>query len=161
MIKKLLLLFVLAITPIAIEAKHWSNKTDFQCMIANLYFEARGEGIEGMKAVAKVTMNRVKSKRYPSTVCGVVFQRKQFSWTHQQKWKAIDRIMQGNVSKLRGKDLQAYKNAVIIASSAVENKINIRSLDGSMFYHATYVKPKWARKMHRVAVVGTHVFYRG
>lgn len=161
MIKKLLLSCLLLTTPVAIEAKHWANKTDFQCMIANLYFEARGEGTEGMKAVAKVTMNRVKSKRYPGTICGVVFQRKQFSWTHQQKWKTIDKIMQGNVSKLRGKDLQAYKNAVIIASSAVENKLNISKLDGSMFYHALYVKPKWARKMHKVAVVGTHVFYRG
>lgn len=161
MIKKLLLLCLLVAAPAVIEAKHWANKSDFQCMIANLYFEARGEGTEGMKAVAKVTMNRVKSKRYPGTICGVVFQRKQFSWTHQQKWKVIDKIMQGNVSKLRGKDLQAYKNAVIIASSAVENKINIQSLDGSMFYHATYVKPKWARKMQKVAVVGTHVFYRG
>jgi spore germination cell wall hydrolase CwlJ-like protein len=161
MIKKLLLLFLLATAPVAIEAKHWSNKTDFQCMIANLYFEARGEGIEGMKAVAKVTMNRVKSKRYPSTICAVIFQRKQFSWTHQQKWKTIDKIMQGKVEKLRGKDLQAYKNAVIIASAAVNNKLHIRKLEGSMFYHANYVSPKWARKMQKVAIVGTHVFYRG
>jgi spore germination cell wall hydrolase CwlJ-like protein len=58
-------------------------KEDILCLTANLYFEARGEGVKGLKAVADVTLNRVKSKKYPSSVCKVVFQKSQFSWVNE------------------------------------------------------------------------------
>ena len=160
--KKLIILALLLTVPIVIEARYsFKNLTDYQCMVANIFFEARGETIQGMQAVAKVTMNRAKSNRYPSSICAVVFQRKQFSWTHQQSWKVINRIVTGQVNHLKGKDLQAYTIAQIIAHNAVTGKLLVPKLKDSMYYHATYVNPKWARKMQRVAKVGSHIFYKG
>lgn len=156
-----LLLCVILLAPVAVEAKRWAQSSDFECMVANLYFEARGESVEGMKAVAAVTMNRVKSKKYPPTVCAVIFQKKQFSWTHQKSWWAIQRIMRGSTGHLKGKDLQAYQNAVIIAQKAVKSELATARYKGSMYYHAKYVNPKWNRKMQVVAVVGNHIFYKG
>ncbi len=57
--------------------------SEWQCMLKNIYHEARGEGVEGMKAVALVTLNRAKQQN--KTVCEVVYQRKQFSWTNTAK----------------------------------------------------------------------------
>lgn len=159
--RKLLILLFLASIPILAEGKPWKTLNDYQCMVANIYFEARGEGIQGMQAVAKVTMNRVKSKRYPGSVCAVVFQKYQFSWTHQQSWKSILKVANGSTAGFRKTDHQAYVLAQIIARSAVVGRLDIPKLRGSMFYHANYVKPKWASKMKRVAVIGSHVFYRG
>lgn len=130
--------------------------TPEQCMTANIFFEARGESTEGMQAVAKVTMNRVKSKKYPDSVCKVVFQKKQFSWTHQQKWEKIVQVMHGAVTK---KDLAAYQKSAIIAKQAVKNQIILPELADSLWYHANYVKPKWSGKLKRVAKIGVHIFY--
>lgn len=152
---------LLLLVPATSTAKKHEGFSDYQCMVANLYFEARGEGYEGMKAVAAVTMNRVKSKRYPPNVCAVVFQRKQFSWTHQKRWGHIKRIMQGDTTGLKAGDLQAYNLAVFVAKRSVRGTLNVPKLEGSMYYHATYVNPTWARKMQKVARVGTHIFYRG
>ena len=149
-------------TLIALTAKISDNVTDMQCMIANLYFEARGESIKGMKAVAAVTLNRVKSKRYPSSICSVVFQRKQFSWTHQKSWPKIEKILLGNTEKLKKEDLAAYLKAVSIAEKIESNSFVMPELlNSSMFYHANYVYPKWASEMQKVAVIGTHIFYKG
>lgn len=57
------------------------DRHDALCLARNIYFEARGEGSRGQYAVAAVTMNRVRDKRWSDGVCGVVYQKKQFSWT--------------------------------------------------------------------------------
>ena len=66
------------------------------CLALNIYHEARGERVEGQIAVAHVTMNRVNHEKWPSTICEVVYQPKQFSWTHdkcskQDSYVALDR----------------------------------------------------------------------
>lgn len=157
--KALIALAAFCVLPVG--AKVETGLTPLQCMTANIYFEARGESIKGMEAVANVTMNRVKSKRYPKSVCAVVFQRKQFSWTHQQSWGAINKIMQGDTSKMKQQDKLAYTKAYKIAVQSMLGLANVPGLDNSMFYHAAYVQPKWASKMQRVAKIGSHVFYKG
>jgi spore germination cell wall hydrolase CwlJ-like protein len=57
------------------------DRHDALCLARNIYFEARGEGARGQYAVAAVTLNRVREKRWPDGICGVVYQKKQFSWT--------------------------------------------------------------------------------
>jgi spore germination cell wall hydrolase CwlJ-like protein len=59
-------------------------KEEIECLSRNIYHEARGEGHVGMTAIAMVTLNRVKDPRWPKTVCKVVYQPYQFSWTHQK-----------------------------------------------------------------------------
>lgn len=151
---------LLLVIPCVTTAKKPEGFSDYQCMVANLYFEARGEGYEGMKAVAAVTLNRVKSKKYPPNICAVVFQRKQFSWTHQKRWVHIQRIMQGDTSGMKAQDVKAYNLAAKVALRSVRGALKVPKLEGSMYYHAVYVNPKWAGKMQRIARVGTHVFYR-
>lgn len=153
---KLILAALLLSAPVVAHTARSVWVTPEQCMTANIFFEARGESTDGMKAVAKVTMNRVKSKKYPSSVCKVVFQKKQFSWTHQQNWDRIVMVMQGQVQK---KDLQAYQKSATIAKEAVKGQLLIPQLSSSLWYHASYVKPKWSTRLKRVAKIGVHIFY--
>lgn len=134
------------------------NLTALQCLTANLYFEARGEKPAGMQAVADVTVNRMLTSRFPATICGVVFQRKQFSWTHQQAWSKIDKILTGQVKNLNKLEKIAYNKSKQIAEDAM-NGVRILP-ESSLHYHATYVKPKWSAKMKKYATIGSHVFYR-
>lgn len=50
-----------------------------ECMMRAMYFESNRSSREGMLAVGTVVMNRMGTKGYPSTVCGVVGQKNQFA----------------------------------------------------------------------------------
>ena len=125
------------------KAKHGKAKT---CLAMNIYHEARGESIAGQIAVAQVTMNRVEHKSWPDTVCEVVYQKKQFSWTHTIK----DTTPYEN---------DAWETAKSIASS-VYNDQEDDYVHGAVFYHADYVTPYWAKSYEEVTRIGTHIFYR-
>ena len=156
---KVLLVCAIIAFPIAAQTNHKVKQmSDLQCLTANLYFEARGEKPVGRQAVADVTLNRVQSKKFPKNVCAVVFQRKQFSWTHQVSWIKIDKILTGKVEDLRKADFSAYNNAKEIAMKSLGG-FKILPED-SLHYHAKYVKPKWSYKMKKYATIGSHVFYR-
>lgn len=128
---------------------------DIHCLALNIYHEARGEKKSGQIAVAKVTLNRVLSRRYPDTICEVVYEKRwdkirkryvgAFSWTEFDK-----------PPKLKSK---AWYLAWNIAESTYKNKDKMQ-LDGAVFYHAKYIKPSWARKKKPVAKIGEHIFYR-
>lgn len=121
---------------------------DILCLQKNIYFEARGEGLDGMKAVAAVTMNRTEDSRFPSTVCGVVYQRSQFSWTHQL----------GN-QNFRKNEKLVWDQAGLIAEQALQNKLEHKA-GGSLFFHAKHVKPGWSHKKAYVTTIGGHLFYK-
>ena len=53
---------------------------DLECLALNIYHEARSESLAGQYAVADVTINRVRDRRYPSTICGVVKQAVLSQW---------------------------------------------------------------------------------
>lgn len=118
---------------------------DIQALTANIYYEARGEPILGQLLVAQVTINRAKREEWPNTIEKVVKQRKQFSWFSHYK----------NYSP---KDREAWKQAERIAKFAIENDIDFS--DGAVYYHATYVNPKWTKKLIHIMTVGNHKFYR-
>lgn len=119
---------------------------DVHCMAENIIYEAGNQGIRGGIAVAQVTMNRVNDKNYPKTVCGVVKQHKQFSWTNSPKRSKYGIIQ--------------YTEARIIALNVIRNKVSLPELKGSLFYHNTSVDPKWNKRMIKVAVIGSHIFYK-
>lgn len=123
-----------------------ADTKELKCLADNIYFESLIEPIAGQIAVANVTMNRVKSEWFPNTVCEVVWQSKQFSWTHDGK----------SDNPLVGKQYNAiYK----LAEMVYTGKINDIT-EGSTFYHADYVNPAWAKKMDRKVVkIGRHIFY--
>lgn len=153
----LLLLVVPYVTVSSPEVKY--TLTAEKCHTANMFFEARGESIQGMQAVAAVVVNRVNAKGYPSDVCSVVFQPKQFSWTHQQDVGTIQKVLYGDISGLSFKDRQAYQQASLIAQKT-DKELTDALPKGVTHYHATYVKPKWSKVMKKVKKIGMHVFYR-
>ncbi len=127
---------------------------DLNCLTKNIYHEARGEPIDGQYAVAEVTMNRVASKHYPNTVCEVVYQanfdviRKRdvsaFSWTELDLTAPIDR----NIWR------RAWKIAEEVYSEQAERRV-----EGALFYHSKYIRPRWSRGKRRIAKIGRHIFY--
>ena len=128
---------------------------DIKCLTLNIFHEARSESKAGQRAVASVTLNRVRSKHYPNNICDVVYQKRwdkirkryvgQFSWTEFDE-----------PPKLKSK---AWYRAWEIAEEAYKNK-DKKQLKGAIFYHAKYIKPSWARKKKPIARIGRHIFYR-
>lgn len=117
------------------------DSKQMMCLVDNIYHEARGESYTGKLAVAKVTLNRVNHKNYPKTICQVVYQPKQFSWTIKYKKKPI------NTKEWLACYDAAYK-------VFVSNKLNTFT---ATHYHNTTVNPKW--KLQRIASIGKHHFY--
>lgn len=116
------------------------------CLSLNIYHEARNQPLEGQIAVAMVTLNRVESESYPNTVCNVVWQNKQFSWTHDGKSdKPYEKEKFEEILKLVNK----------IAKGEIENNI-----PNVTHYHADYVSPCWSRDYKHVYTTGDHLFYK-
>lgn len=159
--KKILVLIPL-IAPGLVEAGKISERLKYEaelaCLKANVFFEARGEPFKGKAAVAQVTMNRVKAKQYPNSVCGTVFQPHQFSWSKQLSSNRIRQIMQGQVHKMKPADKKAYLESKAIAELALQGKLTVLPAK-VMHYHASSVNPKWAHKMEKHGMIGNHVFY--
>lgn len=117
--------------------------TSLMCLAVAVYFESRGEPLQGQYAVAEVVMNRVADERYPDTVCGVVFERKAFSFTHDGKPDRLPKTPAG-------------EKAMEVATNVMAGlKMGITSTH----YHATYVKPYWTSYFELDGKVGDHVFY--
>jgi len=120
------------------------------CLAMTIFHEARGEPIFGQKLVAEVVMNRVASPDYPNKICDVVTQRKQFSY-----------IGRGNKIRMPD-DPEAWDESMGVALDAIKNYIDGLSYSSDpkmMFYHATSVRPTWAKKMRRTHYVGKHKFF--
>jgi hypothetical protein len=116
------------------------------CLATAVYFEARGESLEGQLAVADVVMNRASSGQYPSTWCDVVKQPWQFSFVQHGQFPAIT-------------DAAAWARAQGVARLAMANVIRPVSTD-VLWYHANYVAPSWGSRLTEAAVIGAHIFYR-
>jgi len=123
--------------------------TPLTCLALAVFFEARAEPIVGMRAVANVIVNRVEDSRYPETVCDVVWEHKQFSWTH-------DGLTDDPEAHTGHQDKLAWVTSQEVAKEALQgNLLGITSTH----YHAEYVLPFWADIYSKDGVVGTHVFY--
>lgn len=130
------------------------EKKEQDCLIEVLWHEARGEGLEGMKAVANVVLNRVNSKHYGGTICDVVDQPKQFSYrNHLKPSQRLDVVP--NQSEVR--TFAELKESVTNWSKkGLEPVVEPETL----WYHTTTVKPKWSRFKTKVKQIGKHVFFK-
>ena len=117
------------------------------CLATAVYFESMGEPLEGQLAVAQVVINRAKSGRYPSSLCGVVKQKAQFSFVRGGRFPRID------------VGCEAWRKAQAIARIAGASMAKILPAD-VLWYHADYVAPGWGRRLARVEKIGAHIFYR-
>ncbi len=137
-------------TTLVAQRKHFAAEQ--LCMAKAIYFEARGEPAVGQMAVAGVVMNRVRSRRYPNTVCKVVFQNEQWRNACQFSF-ACD----GKPEIARNK--RQWRRAQYLAKAFITGKKKAVGIRRAMYYHADYVKPKWARQMRKVKTIGRHIFY--
>jgi Cell Wall Hydrolase len=116
-----------------------------RCLAGAVYFESKGESLPGQLAVARVVLARTKSGRFPASICGVVYQRSQFSFVRGGKMPRIDT---GGAH---------WRNAVAISKIALDNSWK-SPVEGALFFHARYVSPGW--KLKRIGTIDNHVFYR-
>ena len=124
--------------------------TPMVCLAAAIFFEARDQSYEAQRAVANVVMNRVESPRWPDTICGVVYQDKAFSFTHDGM---SDNPKRYNKSVLDVK-------ALVIAKQIANNTIKGERLGlTSTHYHTTSVSPYWSKVYHQDGRIGDHIFY--
>lgn len=135
---------------------------ELQCLTRNTYHEARGESAQGQYAVMFATLGRVLDKRYPKSICGVVHQRMQFSWTADNGILAQPINMREylkvaiNVHNLmQGRD---------IASAAVEAGLRAGLPQGAIYYKVRNFigsprVEKFFARLQLVASIGNHDFY--
>jgi spore germination cell wall hydrolase CwlJ-like protein len=132
---------------------HFSNEV--QCLAENIYYESASESFEGKLAVAQVTLNRVNSGKFPSTVCGVVKQKDiingvmvcQFSWFCSQAYNMARNKYQ-------------WEESVLVAKKALTSEVAHDTLhrEKAMYYHANYVRPNW--NLPKITQIGNHIFYK-
>lgn len=115
------------------------------CLALVIYFEARGEPIDGQAAVAGVVLERVESERYPDNICDVAFQRKQFS--------AFNR----GVPPI--KDEKAWGVSKSVARTVLDDPDGTVSILGATHYHTEWVNPSWASHYRFMGQIGAHIFY--
>jgi spore germination cell wall hydrolase CwlJ-like protein len=129
-----------------------SGDAQWQCLAEAIYFESRGEPIAGQIAVAEVVLNRVDSRRYPNSICAVTKQGVGSGRACQFSYACDGRpdVMKSPVSRDR-----AGKLARLLIDGRPRT-----ITDGATHFHATYVRPSWARSFPRTAAIGNHIFYR-
>lgn len=125
------------------------DQREVECLTDNIYFEARGESIEGQQAVAHVTLNRVEHESFPDSICGVVHQKNrkgqpQFSWT-----------VKGDLSV---NEPAAYENAMMVAIAAMTGMSPDPTKGATHFFDHSTVTPRWSRKMSTTAIIDGHTF---
>ena len=119
---------------------------ELECLAVGIYFESKSEPLAGQLAVGEVIANRANSRgRFPSSYCGVLFQRSQFSFIRGRALPSVPRSS------------RQWQTAVAIAK-IVDQGLKASSIGNAMFFHARYVSPGW--RLKRVAAIGNHVFYR-
>lgn len=129
-----------------------SGSDEWRCLATALYFEARGESIEGQFAVAEVILNRVDSPRYPDSICNVVYQGArtgggcQFSFACDGRPERIS-------------EDRAYDRVAKIARLMKDGAPRLLT-QGATHFHTRAVNPRWARQFPRTAEIGAHLFYR-
>ena len=123
------------------------------CLQQNVYFEARNQSELGQRAVAWVTLHRLDSARYPDNICGVVWQNRQFSWTHD----GLSDNPGTNVIEQRAwAKAQEVVDSVLLEWASGEPS----PVQGATMFHADYVRPFWADSYERVTQIDDHIFYQ-
>ena len=121
---------------------------EIYCGAQNVYHESRGEPDLGMIAVAQVVQNRIKSTRFPDTVCEVVYQDKQFSWVNDG---LSNHPLLSNPIERESFIKSAWVHIIALEHKDITN--------GATHYHRFDVKPWWSSQMNLVAIIGDHFFY--
>lgn len=128
-----------------------------ECLAQAIYHEARGESADGQLAVANVIVNRARSERYPSSLCGVIYQNADKGRYRCQFTFACDG--RDNTPRER----QAWARSKALAADVYSEYATGEEIGAlprsALFYHTTAVRPSWSNTYNQVAQVGAHIFY--
>jgi hypothetical protein len=138
---------------VARAATAWDQQRSLQCLAEAIYYEARSEPDEGQRAVAQVVLNRVRHPAYPNSVCGVVYQGPMRAGGGCQFTFTCDGSL---ASSPVG---PGWARARILAAAALAGSV-YGPVGHATHYHTHQVLPDWAYRLAKVAVIGSHNFYR-
>ena len=140
-------------------------ETAFICLALNTYHEAKNQSLVGQIATAQVVMNRVEDKRFTNTICEVVKEAPtRPSWEDPNKEYPIKHRCQFSWycdgKNDTPKNEKAWRMAQDVAFLVIYDKIKLDVTEGATHYHATYVRPSWAKTKKRTTRIEKHIFYR-
>lgn len=121
-----------------------AKESELRCLAKNIYHEARGESLRGRLAVAQVTLNRQRDRRWRGDICQVVYQPSQFSWT--------------NTPQPEPQEFDSWVDALVIAERALRRGYALVRFPAT-HYHKLEVSPTWSDRLQPVARIGQHIFY--
>jgi len=158
----LVFLFVLLITSNKAHATAYDESR--YCLAQNIYFEAGNQPLSGKLAVANVTMNRVEDLQFPETICGVVYDTKQWkkSWLTGALIPVIGQCQFSWFCDGKAdipKDSITWLESIRIADIVLEEDV-LDITDGALWYHADYIHPYWADHLERLVTIENHIFYK-
>ena len=142
------------------------NDKEVTCMAKNIFFDAAIESTAGKLAVAHVTLNRVDSKQFPSTVCEVVYEGPHYTGSNGTLYPVRDRCQFSWYCDGKGDDpregSRLWEDAQELAKYVLLRQEELPDItDGALHYHASYIDaPKWAKKTKITTKIDTHIFYR-
>ena len=122
-----------------------AGSRELECLATGIYFESKSEPLAGQLAVGQVISNRAASGRFPSSYCGVLLQRGQFSFIRGHSMPSVPRSS------------RQWQTAVAVAKIVAQG-LKDSAASNALFFHARYVSPRW--RLKRVASIGNHIFYR-
>ena len=161
--------------PVQGEIYNQENQPELYCLAMNIYHEARAEPIAGQYAVSDVVINRVYDTRYPNTICEVVLQGPvRESWktrkdpdllSEERTYYPVRHKCQfswycDGKSDEPNRNSKAWSKAIRHASIVMGESINLDVTDGATHYHASYVRPAWAKTKTKTTRIDKHIFYR-
>ena len=141
--------------PMATRVEHANAERD--CLAQAIYHEARGESEVGQLAVANVIVNRARSGKFPSTLCGVIYQNAEKGYHRCQFTFACD-----GRTDAPGERRAWARSASLAQSVYAEFALGeqVGAIPGSaLYYHTTNVNPSWSNTYNAVAQIGSHIFY--
>ena len=155
-----------AVSEVAEKAPSFYDIADKEthCLATNMYFEARGESLDGKKAVAFVTLNRVESERFPDDICSVVYQAQYSRWWKENKNRLVpirhkcqfSWYCDGKSDSIR--NTREYESLYRLASAVILGK-HEDNTGGAEYYHADHVYPDWRLAFNKTTKIDSHIFY--
>ena len=127
---------------------------EHKCLSEALYYEARGEGMVGQKAIAEVVFHRMNHGNYGHSICAVVYEGKdrpgcQFSFAC-------------NGDARKPKQADAWRRSEMLAAQILTGEVPLKNATGGATnFHAVSVSPDWADTLEKTTQIGNHIFYRG
>src|SRR3546814_3621987 len=122
-----------------------------KCLALTVYWEGKTESRKGQLAIAHTVLNRMRSRDFPGTICGVVSQQSEDGRTCQFSWWCDGK-------RDEPADAAAWQTSLAVARQAMAGGPDPSG--HALYFHSAGVRPGWIRHKKRVARIGNHIFYR-